>query len=224
MRGAGYAAGAGALAVAFLTLGVESGSLTVADRRIELAIHTYASDNLIGAMTALSFIGSTVSLAVLALVCAAYCVARRTPRAAGFVVASPLGASLIDTGFKLLVHRPRPHLWAHAAVLGSFSFPSGHATGSAAFFSGTTLAAWRLFGTRAGWVVGVPAVTLVIGIGFSRVYLGVHWPSDVIAGYALGLTWVFLLFLSGPRGLQPEIVSPGVPASDPEPRPGIEVL
>ena len=223
MTGAGSAAGAGALIVGCLTLGVESGSVSAADRRIELTIHTHAPDTLSGAMNALSFIGSTGSLAVLALVFAAYCLKRRTPRAAGFVVVSLVGASLIDMGLKVLVHRPRPHLWAHAAFLGSFSFPSGHATGSAAFFSGTTLAAWRLCGARAGRVVGAPAIVLVTGIGFSRIYLGVHWPSDVIAGFALGLTWVFLLFLSGPRGLQPELSPPGASPFDHEPPPGHEV-
>jgi membrane-associated phospholipid phosphatase len=96
---------------------------------------------------------------------------------------------------KTLIHRHRPHLWSHAAIINSYSFPSGHATVSTAFFAGTTYAVWKLVGRRAGVCAMILSAILVSGIGFSRIYLGVHWPSDVVAGYALGLGWVLLLIV-----------------------------
>lgn len=177
------------------------GTLAAPDRRTELLVHTTAPGDWHGLMTALSLLGSTGSIAVLALVCAAYFLQRRLTWASAFVVACPAGAGVMDTVLKHLFQRQRPHLWPHAAIINSYSFPSGHATISSAFFAGVCLTVWRLWGPRIGSLVAVVAVVLVGGIGLSRIYLGVHWPSDVIAGYALGLAWVaLLLVLAGSRG------------------------
>ena len=116
---------------------------------------------------------------------------RRT--AALFLLASFWGALIAGSAAKLLFERPRPELVPHAARVFTTSFPSSHATVSAA--AGLAVAMIlaearpeRRFRLLAAW----SAVCLVIIIGLSRVYLGVHWPTDVGAGWALGTGWAAL--------------------------------
>lgn len=182
-----------ALLLVGLTVALHAGDLTSPDRRLEADIHSTAPAGLHSLMTGLSFLGSGATVAVLTALVVLYCVWRRAPWAAAFMAACPAGASLLDTALKTLIHRHRPHLWPQAAVLGSYSFPSGHATTSAAFFAGLTFVLWRLHGRRIGLAVAALSALAVAGIGFSRIYLGVHWPSDVLAGFALGAGWVCLI-------------------------------
>jgi membrane-associated phospholipid phosphatase len=182
-----------AVAFAGLTVAFKAGALSAVDRQTELQIHTDLHGSLNGMMTALTSVGSSWPMAVLALSCAMFCLLQSNPWLAGLVLTCPAGASVLDSAFKNLIHRQRPHLWPHATVLNSFSFPSGHATMSAAFFAGTTYAIWKLSGATRGRVAAIFSTALVAGIGFSRIYLGVHWPSDVLAGYALGLSWALVL-------------------------------
>jgi undecaprenyl-diphosphatase len=111
-------------------------------------------------------------------------------RQQAFAVAVSLaGAILISDLVKLLVSRPRPPVEHLQAVTGS-SFPSGHATQASAFWFSLVLAlraapvAPRLT-QLAAWL----ALALVIAVALSRVYLGVHYPADVVAGVLLGTTW-----------------------------------
>jgi undecaprenyl-diphosphatase len=146
-------------------------------------------------MSALSAVGGTTGIAALALLMAAYFSFRGAPWAAILTVASPVGAGMVETALKLTFHRARPHLWAVHGSPATYSFPSGHAAISLAFFAAVTLLAWRFGGSRLGVVMAALCVPLVLGIGLSRVYLGVHWPTDVLGGYAVGLAWVCTLSL-----------------------------
>jgi undecaprenyl-diphosphatase len=104
------------------------------------------------------------------------------------------GAGVLDTMLKLAFHRPRPAPFFNTPLPHSYSFPSGHALLSLCLWG--TLAALltarsRSLGFRiAAWAL---AVSLIGPIGFSRIYLGVHYPSDVLAGYAAGLVWVTIV-------------------------------
>lgn len=105
---------------------------------------------------------------------------------AGTVLLADLSSELL----KGLYGRPRPELVPHGSYVYSASFPSGHSTLSAATFLTLAMLISSLEpnrGTKA--LVFVVAGLLILGIGFSRVYLGVHWPSDVLAGWCLGGAW-----------------------------------
>jgi len=98
----------------------------------------------------------------------------------------------LDELQKILIARPRPELEPHLVVVKTLSFPSGHALNSMVFY--LTLALAFAGRTRWRWVAVSGAILLSLLIGTSRVMLGVHWPSDVIAGWAFGLLWVFVTF------------------------------
>jgi undecaprenyl-diphosphatase len=88
------------------------------------------------------------------------------------------------------IARPRPALATHLVVVKTSSFPSGHATSSMIFYLSVALALTA--GTRSHRAAVAAAILLSLLIGASRVMLGVHWPSDVIGGWAFGMLWVLL--------------------------------
>lgn len=101
------------------------------------------------------------------------------------------GAGLLDGLLKLSFARVRPAAFFDYPLPGSPSFPSGHAVFATSFFGGSAaLLSARLRHRALRVVVWVVAVSLTALVGLSRVYLGVHYPSDVIAGYAIGTIWV----------------------------------
>jgi membrane-associated phospholipid phosphatase len=103
------------------------------------------------------------------------------------------GAELLDVILKLIFARPRPSLPDPLLALTSYSFPSGHAMGSMAFYGLLAyLAIQRLSTWRWRVAVVIAMVFLILLIGFSRMYLGVHYLSDVLAGYAAGFAWLVI--------------------------------
>ena len=143
-------------------------------------------------MVALSIVGGAVGLVVVVtgLVVA---LGRRGRRAdAVFLVIAVGGAAVIEFVAKLAFARPRPDLWDSGWHAVGYSFPSGHAMSSTALAVALASLAW---GTRwRWWAVGGGAL-FALGVGVSRVYLGVHYPSDVLAGWCAGLAWVSGLVL-----------------------------
>lgn len=114
-----------------------------------------------------------------------------------------IGSALLNLGAKQLFARERPTLWESIAPESSFSFPSGHAMGSITLAMVLVLLAWH---TRWRWWVTVPMAAFVAMVGLSRVYLGVHYPSDILAGWAFSIGWVvgayLLVFPHGQRPWQ----------------------
>lgn len=98
-----------------------------------------------------------------------------------------LGVStfVLQLGIKLAVGRHRPELWEGPIALASFSFPSGHALAAATFFPLLGRAA-GLRWPRVGMAALAVGVSFAFFVGFGRLYLGVHWPTDVLAGWAIG--------------------------------------
>lgn len=137
----------------------------------------------------ITWAGSAFLLVPLALIgCLAF--ARAGLRGEALAVALSLGgAMLISDGVKLLVSRPRPPVEHLQAVTGS-SFPSGHTTQASAFWFSLVFAAQAAGASpRQTRMVGGLALLIVLAVATSRVYLGVHYPSDVVAGMLLGTGW-----------------------------------
>lgn len=112
-----------------------------------------------------------------------------------------IGSALLNLGAKQLFARERPTLWESIAPESTFSFPSGHAMGSITLAMVLVLLAWH---TRWRWWVTVPMAAFVAMVGLSRVYLGVHYPSDILAGWAFSIGWtVGAYLLVFPHGQRP---------------------
>jgi undecaprenyl-diphosphatase len=141
-------------------------------------------------------LGGTTITTMVTLVTAGYLLLAGNRGAAMMVLASIAGAVLLSLAIKLGIERPRPELFPHGVEVYTASFPSGHATGSAATYLtlGALLAGFQRRRRLKVYLLTI-AVLLTVLIGLSRLYLGVHWPSDVLAGWTLGASWALLCWL-----------------------------
>lgn len=148
-------------------------------------------------MTAL---GGTAVLTLLTIGVVLYLLLLHKPRAAAFVTLSVLGAQLLSFTLKNIFVRPRPDLVPHLSHVHTASFPSGHSMVSAAVYLtlGALLARLQASLVLKAYLLGW-AVLLAFLVGVSRVYVGVHWPTDVLAGWAAGASWAALCWLVARR-------------------------
>ena len=154
-------------------------------------------------MRDLTALGGIPVLGLFSLLAFGYLVLARQWRAVLLLLLSLPGGLLLNTLLKRGFDRPRPELVAHLVDVQTTSFPSGHAMLSAIGFLtlGALLAGAARRRRFQGYILGV-AVLLTLLVGSSRVYLGVHWPSDVLAGWCLGAAWAmacWLLLHVGPQ-------------------------
>ncbi len=191
---------------------VEGDPLTRFDIALDQRLHASASPAGLAVSRLLSDIGSFPSMLVLAVVLAAAFVLARRRLFAQVWVAAVFGGGLLNLGLKDIVRRPRPVFTDPFAVVPSWSFPSGHAMGSLIAFS---MIAYFLFhrvrsGAGRAAIIGAAAL-LILGIGASRLYLGVHYFSDVVGGYAAGIVWVAACISGAGDGAAPAGVTPARP-------------
>jgi undecaprenyl-diphosphatase len=147
------------------------------------------------AMLAVSYVHRTPGLLVMAAVLALVLWRAGDKRWVPALVVAVPGAMLLNVAVKHLVRRARPIVEQPLLVLDTYSFPSGHATGTTALY--TFAAAWllsRLHGKPVAWraAVVLAAVFMALWVSLSRVYLGVHYASDVVAGMLLATLWLLL--------------------------------
>jgi undecaprenyl-diphosphatase len=138
-------------------------------------------------------LGGTAVLALLTIAVVGFMLLNRRWGGAIFVAVSVAGGSLISAGLKHLFDRPRPDLVPHAVEVTSASFPSGHAM--LAMVTYLTLGALLAeVQPRRRFKVYILswAIVLTLFVGLSRVYLGVHWPTDVLAGWCIGSAWALV--------------------------------
>ncbi len=129
-------------------------------------------------------------------------------REGAFAALSCGGSALLNMAAKQFFQRDRPSLWESIAPESTFSFPSGHAMGSMTLAAVLIALAWR---TGWRWPVSVIASVFVLLVGVSRIYLGVHYPSDILGGWSAALIWVVGLYLVMFRGTRrPRWRRPGV--------------
>ena len=145
---------------------------------------------LVKAMTEITALGGGTILTLLTILVAAYLVAARRPATAAFVVGAVSGGAILSAVLKNFFERPRPELVGHLVSATSASFPSGHAMNSAVTYLtlGTMLAETEDSQAVRIYLIGA-AILLTFVVGFSRIYLGVHWPTDVAAGWCVGSVW-----------------------------------
>lgn len=147
-------------------------------------------------MRDITALGGIAILTIVTLGTAGFLALSGKQGAARFVLVAIVGAVLLSFAMKAGFERPRPDLVPHGASVYTASFPSGHATGAAATYLTLGALLARFQPQRRVKIFALTlAVLLTLMIGFSRVYLGVHWPSDVLAGWTLGSSWALLCWL-----------------------------
>jgi undecaprenyl-diphosphatase len=138
-------------------------------------------------------LGGTTVLALMAAAVVGFLLIDGKRAAALLVIVSVGGGALLSSSLKLAIGRPRPDLVVHLVEVHTPSFPSGHAMLSAVVYLTLGALLSRVEGPpRIKIYVLSLAVTLTFLIGLSRIYLGVHWPTDVLAGWCVGAGWAVL--------------------------------
>lgn len=138
-------------------------------------------------------LGSTAVLTLAVVVTAAYLWIAGKPQKAAFLVAAVSLGALLNRALKFGFARPRPDIVAHGTYVSTESFPSGHSANSAIVY---LLLGMMLARVEASYPVKVfifsICALMTLMVGLSRIYLGVHWPTDVLAGWAVGAFWALL--------------------------------
>lgn len=166
---------------------IYDGEVLTFDEPVQLWARNWHSPGADQLMLTFSAFGSPPLMMVLcAAVLGALLLLRRRGDALFFFLAIG-GAGLLNLAAKLFFGRARPDLWVSIDPRADFSFPSGHAMGTTAVFVALVFLVWE---HRARWAFAVVCALLVFCVGLSRVYLGVHYPSDVLSGWCASLVWV----------------------------------
>lgn len=195
-----------AVAFAFLKLAAEvaHGDTFAIDRAILRGVRT-AGDAAIPigpawvhrAMADITALGGFPVLTLITLFAVGFLMALRKHATAAFVGVAVGGGAMLGVALKALFVRARPDMVPHLVLVDSASFPSGHALNSAlVYLTLATLLARAQPVRRVRIYLLSVALVLTLLIGISRVYLGVHWPSDVVAGWAVGAGWAVLCALA----------------------------
>jgi membrane-associated phospholipid phosphatase len=167
------------------------------DERLAEWLHGRATEPFTDLFRSITWLGNFATLLVITLVAVGIFWRRRERTDAAFVALAFLGAQVLSTGMKLGFRRERPFFPDPLSTESTYSFPSGHSLVSLAVYGSIALVlAGRLRSTAERVLLLCTAGTLVAAIGFSRLYLGVHFLSDVLAGYAAGTAWLALLYLA----------------------------
>lgn len=149
-----------------------------------------------GAMRDITSLGSTSVLVLITTAMIIYLLLIRRPATALLIFVAVAGGQVLSSLLKVGVDRPRPELVSHLVNETSLSFPSGHAMLSAVtYLTLGSLAARFLPGRTTKVYILFLAVLTTVLVGVSRIYLGVHWPSDVLAGWCAGFAWAMLCWL-----------------------------
>ena len=166
---------------------------THVDGRVAEWLHDHATPGWTTLFENVTRLGNLTVLVPVVLAAALVLARRRWITELQLLLLAAIGAEILTVGLKLGFERERPFFSDPLAAESNYSFPSGHASVSLAVY-GTLgfIAARHLAARRAQIAVLGIAATLVLLIGFSRLYLGVHFLSDVIAGFSLGVAWVAL--------------------------------
>jgi len=179
-------------------------------------VHQFASPTVTATMRGISFIGSTLFLSTASIGMFSWFMSRHWRRDAWLFGLTMIGAGILNTTLKLTFRRPRPVPFFNLLAPESYSFPSGHSLASFCFFGAlATILSARINNRKIHLTVWTVAAVIVFLIGLSRIYLGVHYTTDVIAGFTAALIWVSVVRFVENR-ITRRRSSRAVPADDPE--------
>jgi membrane-associated phospholipid phosphatase len=159
------------------------------DVAIMMTIHQTAQTNLDRLAATLTNFGTSWGVFPGCIVISLALLRVRRWRSVTYFLLTVAGGGLINRIAKLLLHRVRPSLWEYTPVP-DFSFPSGHAMSSMLFVAALVVLMW---GSRWCWAVVAAGSLFVVAIGWTRLYLGVHYPSDIVAGWMMAIAWAGLV-------------------------------
>ncbi len=197
---------AGVWGFALLADEVREGGTQAFDERLLLAFRHSDTREPLGprfvqeAARDVTSLGGTAVLTIVTLIAAGFLSLDGKRHMAFFVCGSVLGGTVTGTILKDMFHRPRPDLVPYSAYFSGASFPSGHSMMSAVTYLtlGALLARSQERKRLKSYFLLV-AIFLTFAVGVTRVYLGVHWPTDVLAGWAAGAVWALLCWLLARR-------------------------
>ncbi len=160
------------------------------DTAILTFLHSHATPFLNITALLLTQLGGPVFIPPATILIALGFYRRNNRQAANFILYSGVGSALLNSLLKLLFQRQRPELWDSIIHLNSYSFPSGHAMASTTLALSLIVVFWETRWRRPTIIAGF---TYALVVGITRIYLGVHYPSDVLAGWSVSLLWVLLM-------------------------------
>jgi undecaprenyl-diphosphatase len=180
-----------------LAAAMAAGATAGFDAAFRSAIHQFASPPLTTLAQSFSLIGSNEYWVAIAATAIIGFWAAGWRKQAVTLATTMVGAALLENGLKFAFHRARPEVFFGLAPA-TYSFPSGHALFAACLYGSLALIISAVARHRMVRLVAPTAtLLLILCIGWSRVYLGVHYPSDVLASYLVGGAWVWALHASG---------------------------
>jgi undecaprenyl-diphosphatase len=161
------------------------------DTAFLLRLHQGATPVLDHLMLSITRLGNPAFVVGVVLVHLGWFMWRRRRLEALMLITTCAGAVVLNKGLKLFFARPRPALWTSLIQEKSYGFPSGHALGAIVLygFLAYVFALW--YPRQAQWIYCIAISTIAL-VGFSRLYLGVHYPTDVAAGFGIGFIWLML--------------------------------
>ncbi len=184
----------------WLIVDVVSGSTQGIDFSIRDGVHRYASPALTVAAQSVTVLGSILFLSVASAASVIGLLLARLRREAVRLSCLMAGALGLENGLKYSIHRVRPEAFFGVDPT-TYSFPSGHSLLSLCFYVSVAMfVAQRLRGGVGRVAIWTAAVLAIVVIGLSRIYLGVHYPTDVIGGYLTAALWTSLVFSVLPTG------------------------
>ena len=164
------------------------------DEVTRAAVHQFATPLLTAIMRGFSFVGSTIALTVGTIFVVVQFAMRKWGREARLFAITMIGAGLLNITLKLAFKRPRPVPFFNLSPPETYSFPSGHSLTSAVFFGAlAAILTARIKSKRVQVAIWIVATAMFLLIGLSRIYLGVHYTTDVIAGFAAALIWILVV-------------------------------
>ena len=176
------------------------GDMDGIDRTIALAIHRLDTRWLVSVMVVITNLGSGLVLTIVSALVAGVCLWRHERRLALILAANGVLILALELILKHVFGRARPTLFPEISLPADSSFPSGHSMGSMAIYGTVGLALSALYPEHRRLAV-VATPLLIAAIGFSRIFLGVHWPSDVAAGFSAGVPFVLVARYLSPQDL-----------------------